>query len=373
MHSVDNSPEVQEALIDQEILGEPFSLQTKGYSFGDKFIYQVADKLVGLKDAEAKINKYRQSLGLKPLSAKESAYIGEESIAGILGNKMRNFQEEKKKPLAKKIADSGYSLDEVDEFLILRHAIERNQKIAARDNQRDVEINPGSGKLKTGQTLTNSFVKRKMKERYDMDWDDATGTWTGGNARAKRLMDVAADVDAIVNDTIGFTVEGGLLDNDSAEAIRTAYKYYAPLRGKDIEDDYAETAIIGSSISTKGKEFLRAMGRESAAQSPLGHVLLNAERAMARGVKNKQFGERLVDLIRNNPDEDFWRVISPEDPRYMRALKRNLLMLAMIETYKVRHSTKYQRAQTRKITYKRLCLSETTLAPDLIKILLALS
>ena len=28
MHSVDNSPEVQEALIDQEILGEPFSLQT---------------------------------------------------------------------------------------------------------------------------------------------------------------------------------------------------------------------------------------------------------------------------------------------------------------------------------------------------------
>lgn len=322
MHSVDNSPEVQEALIDQEILGEPFSLQTKGYSFGDKFIYQVADKLVGLKDAEAKINKYRQSLGLKPLSAKESAYIGEESIAGILGNKMRNFQEEKKKPLAKKIADSGYSLDEVDEFLILRHAIERNQKIAARDNQRDVEINPGSGKLKTGQTLTNSFVKRKMKERYDMDWDDATGTWTGGNARAKRLMDVAADVDAIVNDTIGFTVEGGLLDNDSAEAIRTAYKYYAPLRGKDIEDDYAETAIIGSSISTKGKEFLRAMGRESAAQSPLGHVLLNAERAMARGVKNKQFGERLVDLIRNNPDEDFWRVISPEDPRYMRAFEK---------------------------------------------------
>jgi len=322
MHSVDNSPEVQEALIDQEILGEPFSLQTKGYSFGDKFIYQVADKLVGLKDAEAKINKYRQSLGLKPLSAKESAYIGEESIAGILGNKMRNFQEEKKKPLAKKIADSGYSLDEVDEFLILRHAIERNQKIAARDNQRDVEINPGSGKLKTGQTLTNSFVKRKMKERYDMDWDDATGTWTGGNARAKRLMDVAADVDAIVNDTIGFTVEGGLLDKDSAEAIRTAYKYYAPLRGKDIEDDYAETAIIGSSISTKGKEFLRAMGRESAAQSPLGHVLLNAERAMARGVKNKQFGERLVDLIRNNPDEDFWRVISPEDPRYMRAFEK---------------------------------------------------
>ena len=322
MHSADNSPEVQESIIDQEILGEPFSFQTKGYSFKDKFVFWAADKFTGLKDAEREINKYRASLGLRPLKATESAYIGEESISGILGNKMRRFEDDRKKPLAKKIADSGYSLDEVDEFLILRHAIERNEKVAIRDSERDVELNPGSGKLKTGQTLTNSFVKRKMKERYDMDWNSSTGTWSGGNGRGKKLQSVAADVDKIVNETIDGTIEGGLIDKDSAEAIRSAYKYYAPLRGKDIEDDYAENLIIGSSISTKGKEFLRAMGRESAAQSPLGHVLLNAERSMARGTKNKQFGERLVNLVKSSPDAEFWRVISPEDPRYMRAFEK---------------------------------------------------
>lgn len=322
MNSLDNSPEVQQSIIDQEILGEPFSFQTKGYSFKDKFVFWAADKFTGLKDAEREINKYRASLGLRPLKATESAYIGEESISGILGNKMRRFEDERKKPLAKKIADSGYSLDEVDEFLILRHAIERNEKVAIRDSERDVELNPGSGKLKTGQTLTNSFVKRKMKERYDMDWNSSTGTWSGGNGRGKKLQSVAADVDKIVNETIDGTIEGGLIDKDSAEAIRSAYKYYAPLRGKDIEDDYAENLIIGSSISTKGKEFLRAMGRESAAQSPLGHVLLNAERSMARGTKNKQFGERLVNLVKSSPDAEFWRVISPEDPRYMRAFEK---------------------------------------------------
>jgi len=322
MNSLDNSPEVQQSIIDQEILGEPFSFQTKGYSFKDKFVFWAADKFTGLKDAEREINKYRASLGLSPLKATESAYIGEESISGILGNKMRRFEDERKKPLAKKIADSGYSLDEVDEFLILRHAIERNEKVAIRDSQRDVELNPGSGKLKTGQALTNSFVKRKMKERYDMDWNSSTGTWSGGNGRGKKLQSVAADVDKIVNETIDGTIEGGLIDKDSAEGIRSAYKYYAPLRGKDIEDDYAENLIIGSSISTKGKEFLRAMGRESAAQSPLGHVLLNAERSMARGTKNKQFGERLVNLVKSSPDAEFWRVISPEDPRYMRAFEK---------------------------------------------------
>ena len=364
MHSVDNSPEVQEALIDQEILGEPFSLQTKGYSFGDKFVYQVADKLIGLKDAEASINRYRQKLGLSPLKATESAYIGEESISGILGNKMREFEERRKKPLAGKIADSGYSLDEVDEFLILRHAIERNERVASRDAERDVEVNPGSGKLKTGQTLTNSFVKRKMKERYDMDWNDATGTWSGGNGRAKRLLDVAADVDIIVNETIDETIAGGLLDSDSAEAVRNSYKYYAPLKGKDIEDDYAETAVIGSSISTKGKEFLRAMGRESAAQSPLGHVLLNAERSMARGTKNKQFGERLVNLIKSNPDEDFWRVISPEDPRYMRAFEKKFTYVGSDKDLQGQTFTEIPNGANRKDYIQKIVLKRDNLSPS---------
>ena len=364
MHSVDNSPEVQEALIDQEILGEPFSLQTKGYSFGDKFIYQVADKFIGLKDVEANINRYRQKLGLSPLKATESAYIGEESISGILGNKMREFEERRKKPLAGKIADSGYSLDEVDEFLILRHAIERNERVASRDAERDVEVNPGSGKLKTGQTLTNSFVKRKMKERYDMDWNDATGTWSGGNGRAKRLLDVAADVDIIVNETIDETIAGGLLDSDSAEAIRNSYKYYAPLRGKDIEDDYAETAVIGSSISTKGKEFLRAMGRESAAQSPLGHVLLNAERSMARATKNKQFGERLVNLINSNPDEDFWRVISPEDPRYMRAFEKKFTYVGSDKDLQGQTFNEIPSGANRKDYIQKIVLKRDNLSPS---------
>ena len=320
--AVDRSPEVQSAIIDQQVLGEPFSFQTKGYTIGDKFVYQVADKFIGLKNIERQINDYREGLGLRPLKATESPYTGEESIAGILGNRMREFERNRKKPLSDKIAESGYSLDEIDEFLILRHAIERNERIAARDAERGVEDNPGSGRLKTGQVLTNSFVKRKMKERYGLDWDAATETWVGGNARAKKIGEIAADLDKIVNETLDTTVEGGLLDQENAEIIRGAYKYYAPLRGKDIEDDYAENVIIGSGLSTKGKEFLRAMGRESAAQSPLGHILLNAERAMSRATKNKQFGERLVNLVRANPDPDFWRVISPEDPRYARMFEK---------------------------------------------------
>ena len=153
-----------------------------------------------------------------------------------------------------------------------------------------------------------------MKERYDMDWNDAKETWSGGNLKATKLNDIAKDLDQIIDETLDATVEGGLIETKVAENIRGLYNYYAPMRGKDIEDDYAESIVVGSGLSTKGKEFMRSMGRESAAKSPLGHILLNAERAMSRGTKNKQFGQRLVNLVKNNPDETFWRVISPEEP-----------------------------------------------------------
>ena len=326
--AANQNPEIRKAVSDQALLNEqPFSWQSMsheldGYGNFDRFVYQIQDKFVGLKNIINQLNDYRERSGLSRIDIKDDPYIGEESIPGKIGDKTRSFDEYRKKPLAKKIADLGLSLEEVDEFLILRHAIERNNIIEKRDPQRGVESNPGSGILKTGEPLTNSLVKLKMNDRYGLSWNDAKGEWEGGNSRAKDLLEIAKDSDRIVNETIDTTVDGGLIDQDSADAIKNTYKYYTPMRGKDIEDDYAENVIIGASLSTKGRDYLRAMGRESAAQSPLGHILLNAERSIARAEKNKNFGQRLVKLVENNPNPDYWRVISPDDPNYTRAFEK---------------------------------------------------
>ncbi len=323
-HAADQDPELQRAVVQQEILdgATPLSIQSNSHSLGNRFIYQIQDKLVGYKNVEKQVEDYRKSLGLRALPEEFSPYRGEESIPGKIGFASREFVENRKKPLANKIAKLKLDLDEIDEFLTLRHAIERNKTISLRDPQRDPEKNPGSGTLKSGDPLTDSFVKQRMKTRYDLDWNDETGTWSGGNSRAKKFLDIASDVDQIVRETMNTTVAGGLISKENADVIMDSYKYYAPLRGKDIEDDYAESIIVNAGLSTKGKETLRAMGRESAAQSPLGHILLNAERAIARSIKNKEFGQRLVNLIKAAPDDAFWRVISPEDPRMSRGFEK---------------------------------------------------
>jgi hypothetical protein len=308
-------------LEEQEINGyPPFSWQAKTYSVGDKIVYQMADKLIGLKKAEEGINRYRALAGIPPIKNKDSAYVGEESIPGKIGIEVKDFQENVQRPYAKKIADSGIPIEELDEFLTFRHAVERNNRIQLRDPSRNVETNPGSGSLKTGERLSNFYVKQIMENRYGYEWDDASGSWVGGNDRGKKLMGLAADADSIVNSTIDRMIKGGLLSKDNAEALRGLYKYYAPLKGKAQEDDFADFVAVGSGLSTKGKEYKIALGRESASESPLGHIMLNAERTIARSVKNESFGQKLVKLIKDNPNSDFWNVYSSSDPRFKQAV-----------------------------------------------------
>jgi hypothetical protein len=154
-------------LEEQETNGyPPFSWQAKTYSVGDRIVYQMADKLIGLKKAEEGINRYRALAGIPPIKNKDSAYVGEESIPGKIGIEVKDFQENVQRPYAKKIADSGIPIEELDEFLTFRHAVERNNRIQLRDPSRNVETNPGSGSLKTGERLSNFYVKQIMENRY---------------------------------------------------------------------------------------------------------------------------------------------------------------------------------------------------------------
>jgi hypothetical protein len=322
MARIYNEEVMRPILEEQQMRGTPFSWQAKSYSTGDKIIYQAADKLIGLKNAEEQINAARRAAGLPPIANKDSAYVGEESIPGKIGIEIKDFQENIQRPLARKIANNNLTIEEVDEFLTFRHAIERNNRIALRDQSRNVETNPGSGSLKTGDRLSNSFVKATMRRKYGLEWNDATESWEGGNERARKLLDVASDIDKITRQTTDRLVSGGLLSRENGEALKRLYKYYAPLKGKAQEDDLADLVAVSSGLSTKGKEYMRAFGRESAAESPLGHIMLNAERAISRAVKNQSFGERLVNLIKENPNEDFWEVYSEDNPRFKMAFDK---------------------------------------------------
>ena len=289
-------------------------------SWFNKLVFEVQDKLTDLRAIEDAINESRKARGLDPIPVSESAYIGEETIPGKIAAFNSAFERNELEPLIKLMSEKDVSIEQMDEFLVLRHAIERNERIR--------KINPsmpdaGSGKW-DGQELTDNYVKSKMLADFGMDWDAKSGTWKGGNARAKILSDLASRLDKINRTTLAINEKGGLITEQDREFLEGFYKYYTPLRGisqdEDIAADTSErTAGSGGSLSTIGKETKRAMGRATEAVSPMATIVSDRGTQVARAIKNTSFGQRLVELIKKNPNDDVWQLISPDDPKYKRA------------------------------------------------------
>ena len=85
---------------------------------------------------------------------------------------------------------------------------------------------------------------------------------------------------------------------------------------------------VANRTAPKGKEIKGALGRESAALSPLGNIITNAEKTISRSLNNTEFGAKLVNLIENNlktnPENlEYWEVYSPTNPRYKKNFSRS--------------------------------------------------
>jgi hypothetical protein len=308
----------------------PMSFETPTYTYQEAglsgpargFLYQVADKLLGLKMVEDSINRNRRKAGQKEIPTLASPYKGEERVAGIVGGKVRDFDLNELQPFVQAMVDNDVSRKEMDDFLILRHAIERNARIRS--------INPaireaGAGML-DGQALTDSYVKSKMASLYGMEWNDATRSWKGGNARAQVLNSLASRFDTFTQGTLKELRDGGLISAQDFNTLSRYYKYYAPLKGKVVEDDVSSelsqgSTGIGGSYTIVGQDVKTAMGRQSEAFSPLSTAISDRERAIVRSAKNKEIGQNLVRLIRANPNPEFWEVIDKNNPIYKRAFK----------------------------------------------------
>jgi hypothetical protein len=319
-----------------------------GYSRPDRFIFKLQDQLIGLKRTEEAINKKRKEEGKEPLTSAESAYLLEELTYGRIEDLANKFHVEQIQPLINQMSVKtgkeyeidgkkvrGVDIDELDNFLILQHAIERNKKVAQRNiNNKEMQDGAAGSLYILGDSpdetrLTNENVRRYMKNVYGFEWDDNKNEWHGGNARGQNLSNIYQKyIVPIIQQRLDMSRETGLITKEDyknfapSEKTKT-YKYYVPLRGIDernldgelIIDDqknYSYDTSASGRRDTRSSEagFRTAMGRKSQAFSPLSTIIEDRTRTITRGVKNSTFGEALYNLVKENPDEDLWKIIS---------------------------------------------------------------
>ena len=302
--------------------------QTDGWSkknkFFDKIRFKAQDKYLDLFRAEEGI---AAAAGLEAVPTLESAYTGIESISGMAGNEISKTQEQQIKPLLAKLNDLNIPREDFNDFLILRHAIERNDFVRKRNEsvKGTNDYNPnltdgGSGEL-NGERLTDAYVKQVMARDYGMQWDNQSGSWVGGNQLAADMLNAAQDFDALNQAALDDELNYGLISREEFKELSDKFKYYVPMKGKKQDpaaplsrkeeiDQNARGAGGIQKLSTKGAEGKKIRGRTgSQAFDPLANAYSQRLSTIIRGLKNKQFGERLYNLVQNNPNPDYWEIL----------------------------------------------------------------
>ena len=192
----------------------------------------------------------------------------------------------KVKDISLEMKDKGINSEDVSEYLIARHAKERNAVISERTE----------GKDEAGSGMTN--------ERADEIMNSLTPE------KKAALESVAAKVDAITADTRKTMVDFGLEEKSTIDAFEAMFQNYVPLGGLALDEQNSDTSLYptgGAGMSVYGDTTKRARGRKSEAQNVLAQAIAQNAAVHAKARKNEALSS-LYKLVKDNPNTKVWRL-----------------------------------------------------------------
>ena len=259
-------------------------------SKADKLIYELQDGRIDLKRVQESIKKSGQDI-----DEKFDARLAETLYAGRVATRTDRFLQDDAAPLLEQMARSKVTMPELSDYLLARHAPERNAQIAkVNDKMPDGGAGTNSqGVRMTTQAATDYIANLPTETRLKME------------ALAKK-------VDAITKGTRDLLVAEGLEKQETIDAWNGAYKHYAPLFREDVDDGRPHS--VGTGFSVRGDSSKRATGSDKKVDNMLAHVLMQREAAITRAEKNR-VAMSLYGLALSSPNKDFWTTITPKDQK----------------------------------------------------------
>jgi hypothetical protein len=239
------------------------------------------DKMIDLKDAQKAIETQT-----KKIEDNLDAYTKETLFYGRTANQTSKFLRDEVSPLLQEMQTSKISPQELDAFLLAKHAPERNARIAKIN---DKFPDGGSG-ITTAQA--NAYLKTLSPDRV------------------KQLESVNKKIRAIIEGTQKIEVAGGLETQATIDKWNQTWKDYVPLFREEV--DYINAGSgLGRGFDVRGSSSKRAVGSARDIKSILNSVLEQRERAVVRAEKDR-VTSAIYALAIENPNADFWLPINPD-------------------------------------------------------------
>ena len=278
-----NNPSI---LYSKDLLDEELDINLPDETTGRKVQRYIQDKFNRVKVAERAV----VAAGGR-ITERSSPYLAEERMHGKAETRLENARETLFKPLEDAITAARkahkLSLDDIQDYLIAKHAKERNAYIRSIDKDNDA----GSG-----------VTDARADEIIDAARD--AGTLDALELIAEKTRAISEfNLDTMEND--------GLEPAEYVEALRQ-WENYVPL--KTVDNDGVPGTGRGFSIG--GRESKRALGRHSKAGQVLENLMLQTERLIIRSEKN-QVANAFLNMVLENPREELWEVAKVKHKRVL--------------------------------------------------------
>jgi len=227
------------------------------------------------------------------------AYNQENRSYGITMTAMERMGKGKVVPMMKAVYDVIQSskdekLDELELYLMAKHAPERNKKITKKRQEAGKIVKGREGIIENWSGLSTEQANKITKEfEANHDMDAINKMWE--------------KIRALNNFTLERAFRDGRLSKETFQELtlgEDSYEYYVPLKGlKNTSEEENVWDYAGKTGGDGAWKLMKSGGRKSLANNPLQHMVEQAGMAIVQGEANKT-KQYMYRLLKDNPYQD---------------------------------------------------------------------
>lgn len=301
------------------------TLSTSSYQFQEAF----QDSMLGLKTLQDAVAKATRSRILDY----ENAYMAENALSSVNEAEFNAYRKAAFEPILKAISrleKMGSSIDEIRDYLITKHGIERNREMAVK---RALSQNS-----ETYKSLLDEYIGRRneirengrsweeqqsemdrLAEEYGANLSDDFSGFTSmypnedntgydpDSARRYVLdyesrydtSELSASVKRATDAILAKQRDSGLMSQNTFESISDMYQFYVPLRGWEETTADEVYAYLTSESQTFNAPIKTVVGRKSKADDPIATIANMAESGIMQGNRNLM-KQKFLTMVQNH-------------------------------------------------------------------------
>ena len=210
------------------------------------------DKLYGLRRIQDKIE---QKYG-KKIPNELNAYIAEELYWGRTGERLHQLKVKNIEPINDLLAENKITTEEVDLFLVARHAKERNKYILKTWDEADGLRNTKNRteeQEKRYKQIKSYLENTREQAKSGSGMTDAEANryldYYKGRADGKVFEEIGEKIDALMRLELDIRLNGNLISQKQYDNIvKGDFKNYVPLAGLDFDIDVDNPKMGGSGV-----------------------------------------------------------------------------------------------------------------------------